>query len=134
MRLSEVSVLVLLAAGVFGLVVVVARREPPEPRVPESVVRRTAESDFMERCGEVGYGAGQPPRVDSISGDTIVMRIDLDTTRFTQPQANLFVTRLLREHGYAHRATYRREDGGLSFRTERPDGYPLRIEIKRPGP
>lgn len=134
MRLSEVSVLLLLAVAVFGLVVVVAEREAQGPGVPRRVVRETAESDFMDQCGEVGYGAGQPPRVDSVSGDTIVMRIDLDTTRFTQPQANLLVTRLLREHDYEHRATYRRPDGGLSFLAARPDGYPLRIELKRPAP
>ena len=132
MKLSEIPVLLLTAAAVFGLVVVILNpRAKPRP-VPEPILEEAAESSFNRDCMEVGYGSGQPPRVDSLTGDTIVMRIDLDTTRFTQPQANLRITRLLRQYGYNHQTTYRREDGGLSFLTERPDGYPLRIEIKRP--
>jgi len=132
MKLSEVAVMLLTAAAVFGLVIVILHPEPPGPPVPEPVLEQAAESSFSQECMEVGYGAGQPPRVDSLSGDTIVMRIDLDTTRFTQPQANLRITRLLREYGYTHHLTRRRVDGGLSFLTERPDGYPLRIELKIP--
>jgi hypothetical protein len=134
MKLSEVAVLLLTAAAVFGLVVMVvhpdAEARPEE--VPQPVRQEVAESTFGRECMEVGYGAGQPPRIDSLSGDTIVMRIDLDTTRFTQPQANLRITRLLRRYDYDHRLTRRREDGGLSFLALRPDGYPLRIELKIP--
>ncbi len=132
MKLSEAAVLLLTAAAVFGLVIVILHPQAPARPVPQPVLQRTAGSSFSRQCMQVGYGAGQPPRVDSLSGDTIVMRIDLDTTSFTQPQANLRITRLLHEHGYAHHLTRKREDGGLSFLTEKPDGYPMRIELKVP--
>jgi hypothetical protein len=127
MKWSEIGLILLAVSAVAGLFTVVTGeqqiveidRDTPEETGP----LRLLERDIAEVC----YGSAFR-EVPSASPDTIVRSMDLlDTVSIHQ--ANLYITRTLRNHGFDHVVTYSDPERGLSFICHTPDGEPLRFEL-----
>ncbi len=90
-------------------------------------------SDPVDRlaqgCSALIYG--NLPR-QSFSGDTTILTMDLDIAAYTVTQANLRMTRLLRDCSITLIETRQRAEGGLTFIATLPDGSPIRMELKAP--
>jgi hypothetical protein len=127
MKLSEIGLVLLAAAAVTGLISVVTTGQKivennngfPEETDPQILL----EHDFTEVC--IGSGLRDVP---SASADTVVRSMDLVDT-ISVHQANLHITRTLREHGFDHVITYLVPDKGLSFLCHTLEGEPLRFEL-----
>jgi hypothetical protein len=127
MKLSEIGLILLAAAAVTGLFsVVTAGQEIVESETgfPEETDPMVLlEHDLTAVC--IGSGLRDVP---SASADTVVRSMDLMDT-ISVHQANLHITRTLREHGFEHVVTYLVPDKGLIFLCHTLDGEPLRFEL-----
>ncbi|NOQ21188.1 MAG: hypothetical protein GQ565_00885 [Candidatus Aegiribacteria sp.] len=127
MKWSEIGLIILALAAVAGLFSVVTGGQETiegEDGVPEETnPLMLIERDFAEICCGTGFRD-----VPSASADTIVKSMDLLDT-ISVHQANLYITRTLRSHGFGHVVTYRVPDRGLSFLCHTPDGEPMRFEL-----
>lgn len=127
MKLSEIGLIFLAAAAVIGLFSVVTAGQDivendndlPEETDPLILL----EHDFVIIC--IGSGLRDVP---SASADTVVRSMDLLDT-ISLHQANLHITRTLRDHGFDHEVTYLVPDKGLSFLCHTLEGEPLRFEL-----
>ena len=127
MKWSERGLIILALAAVVGLFSVVTGGQETivyEDRIPEETdPLALLERDIAQICCGSGWR-----EVPSASTDTIVKSMDLLDT-ISVHQANLFITRTLRSHGFAHIVTYLVPDAGLSFLCHTPDGEPMRFEL-----
>jgi len=74
------------------------------------------------------YHFGNVPR-ESSAGDTTVWTVDLDFTKYTVPQVNLYVTRILRRLSFSGILARERASGGIVFNADFPGGQPLEIHF-----
>ena len=126
MTLSETGLVLLVACGITGLILVIATPEPQIP-VDGSVHAEITQLEMLESmCGDLIYG--NLPR-ESFSGDTTVLTMDLDRSLYTVTQANLYLTRVLRRAGIEHLVTLERQEG-LTFLATFENGQPLRLELR----
>jgi hypothetical protein len=127
MKLSEIGLIFLAIVAVAGLfTVITGRQEVPGNETgfsEENNPMTSIERDFAAIC--IGPGLRDVP---SASSDTIVRSMDLVDT-ISIHQANLYITRSLRRHGFDHVVTYLVPDKGLSFICLTPDGDPVRFEL-----
>ena len=127
MKWSEIGLVLLAAAAVAGLFSVVTdgqeivESEIGFPEETDPVV--LLEHDFTAVC--IGSGLRDVP---SASADTVVRSMDLMDT-ISVHQANLYITRTIREHGFDHVITYTIPDKGLAFLCHTLEGEPLRFEL-----
>ena len=77
------------------------------------------------------YHFGNVP-LESFSGDTTVLVVDLDYNMFSEAQANLHVTRILRRLDFDRITVQERMAGGMVFQAEFPNGQPLQILFRDP--
>jgi len=127
MKWSETGLILLAFSAVVGLFTVVTGAQEivenenaiPEETGPMALIER----DFAVICCGSGFRD-----VPSASADTIVKSMDLLDT-ISVHQANLYITRILRRHGFDHVVTYLVQERGLSFLCHTPDGDPLRFEL-----
>lgn len=117
----------LALSAVAGLFLVVTGRAVPVVEGEDS----PASTDPLELLegdlAPVIYGPGFR-EVPTAPPDTIVRSMDL-VDSITLHQANLHITRTLRDHDFQHLTTYRFPERGLSFICRTPEGYPLRLEL-----
>jgi hypothetical protein len=125
MTITETGLVLLIACGLAGLVMVLAT---PDPVIPEEFTEpeRPQLERFEAMCGDLIYG--NRPR-ESFSGDTTVLTMDLDMSLYTPVQANLYITRALRSTGIEHITTMERPGGGLTFVALFENDRPLRLEL-----
>lgn len=127
MKLSEIGLILLAAAAVTGLFsVITAGQEIVENEIgfpEETDPMILLEHDFTAVC--ISSGLRDVP---SASSDTVVRSMDLMDT-ISVHQANLHITRTLREHGFDHVVTYVVPDKGLAFLCHTLEGKPLRFEL-----
>jgi hypothetical protein len=128
MTLSETGLILLVICGITGLIIVLTT---PDPLTTVSVTGDEAEPSQLEVlqiiCGELIYG--NLPRETS-SADTTILTMDLDCSLYTPVQANLHLTRAMRQVGIDHVLTLEKPDGGLTFLVNLENGEPLRLELK----
>ncbi len=121
-------VLILISGGVFTAVKAAPDMTVPDPesQLPEDL------SVYDQLKIEIQpYHFGGVPR-DSFSGDTTVWVVDLDYDMYSIPQANLYVTRILRKLGFSEIIVEEREAGGLIFSANFPNGQPVQIHFTSP--
>jgi len=127
MKWSEIGLIILALSAVAGLFSVVTDGQKTivdEDRILEETdPMNLLEHDFAQICCGSGWR-----EVPSASTDTIVKSMDLVDT-ISVHQANLYITRTLRSHGFAHVVTYLVPDRGLSFLCRTPDGELVRFEL-----
>ena len=127
MKWSEIGLIILALSAVAGLFSVITGGQQTieyEDSIPvETDPLALLEHDFAQIC----FGSGWR-EVPSASTDTIVKSMDLLDT-ISVHQANLYITRTLRIHGFSHVVTYLVPDTGLSFLCHTPDGEPIRFEL-----
>lgn len=128
MKASALAALLLALMGLGGLGIILFREEPPPRVVPVDVEDLPSIEDL---CGQVAYGGA--PRPPQARGDTTLLVMDLNDSLYTLSQANLYLTRALRQAGCGHDSTVLRDDGGLTFFAVTPDGHPLRLELEPVG-
>ncbi len=127
MKWSEIGLILLALAAVAGLFSVVAgghenvENQDGIPEVTDPLL--LIERDIAVICCGSGFR-----NVPSASADTIVKSMDL-LDSISMHQANLYVTRTLRSHGFDHVVTYIVPGRGLSFLCHTPDEEPLRFEL-----
>jgi hypothetical protein len=126
MAISETGLILLFAAGLAGLVVILAT---PDPLIPDedTLAEVSQLEELTNVCGSLIYGS--LPR-ESFIGDTTILTMDLDRSLYTPVQANLYLTRALRDAGIEHLTTVERAEGGLTFLALLDNGQPLRLELK----
>ncbi|OPX28756.1 MAG: hypothetical protein B1H09_07370 [Gemmatimonadaceae bacterium 4484_173] len=132
MRAGEVwfliSVAVFLSGGIFTAV-----KAAPDMTVlyPESQLPETLSVYDQLKLEIQPYHFGGVPR-ESFSGDTTVWVVDLDYDMYSIPQANLYVTRILRKLNFSRIIARERETGGIVFSALFPNGQPLKIHFTSP--
>ena len=77
------------------------------------------------------YHFGNLP-TESFSGDTTVFTVDLDYNMYSQAQANLYVTRILRGLDFADIIVRERITGGMVFSANFPNEQPIQIHFNDP--
>ena len=77
------------------------------------------------------YHFGNRPS-ESFSGDTTVLKVDLDYNMYSQTQANLHVTRILRRLNFERIIAQQRQAGGIVFNADFPNGQPIQIHFIDP--
>ena len=127
MKFSEIGLILLILFSVAGLSIVLFRdRSQPVEYSDTGVVQ--VQSEILNSVFEK-IALGRAPRT-RISVDTLIYTIDLDIQIYTLTQANLELTRAIRQSGYSLVATCILENGILAFHIIDPSGVPSRIEIK----
>ena len=127
MKFSEIGLILLILFSVAGLSIVLFRdRSQPVEYSDTGVVQ--VQSEILNSVFEK-IALGRAPRT-RISVDTLIYTIDLDIQIYTLTQANLELTRAIRQSGYSLVATRILENGILAFHIIDPSGVPSRIEIK----
>ncbi|MEN8208263.1 MAG: hypothetical protein ABFR50_03325 [Candidatus Fermentibacteria bacterium] len=127
MKWSEIGLIILALSAVAGLFSVVTgghdtiETEDAVPEVTDPMI--LLERDLSQICCGSGWRD-----VPSASTDTIVKSMDL-LDSVSVHQANLYITRTLRDHGFGHAVTYLVPETGLSFLCHTPDGEPMRFEL-----
>jgi hypothetical protein len=123
-----VSLLVFVSGGVFAAV-----EAMPEITELYSKSRYPVELSLYDQLKfEIQpYHFGNVPR-ESFSGDTTVWVVDLDYNMYSLPQADLYVTRILRKLGFSRIFVTEREAGGIVFNADFPNGQPLRMLFTSP--
>lgn len=127
MKFSEIGLILLILFSVAGFSIVLFRdRSQPVEYSDTGVVQ--VQSEILNSVFEK-IALGRAPRT-RISVDTLIYTIDLDIQIYTLTQANLELTRAIRQSGYSLVATRILENGILAFHIIDPSGVPSRIEIK----
>ncbi|MBD3278371.1 MAG: hypothetical protein GF388_08730 [Candidatus Aegiribacteria sp.] len=128
MKWSETGLLLLALAAVLGLFLVVTGNGSAEQslaadeEIPEEPLSGI-ESDFAQIC----FGSSFRD-VPSASSDTIVKSMDL-LDSIPLRQANLHITRSLRNRGIQHVLTRMLPQRGLAFLCLSREDQPLRFEL-----
>ena len=128
MKWGETGLLLLASAAVAGLFLVVTgnggayHQQTIDEELREDPLSGI-ESDFAEIC----FGSSFRD-VPSASSDTVVKSMDL-LESVPLRQANLHITRSLRNRGIQHIVTRMIPQRGLAFLCRSQDGQPLRFEL-----
>jgi hypothetical protein len=125
---SALAALLLALMGLGGLGIILFKDEPPPRMIPETSDRFPAIEDL---CGLVAYGG--TPRPTQTRGDTTLLVMDLNGSLYSLPQANLYLTRALRQAGCRHDSTVLMPDSSLVFYAWTPEGLPLRLVLEPVG-
>lgn len=132
MRTGETWILaalaVLLSGGVFTAV-----KAMPDMTEQSSEILPSEELSLYDQLKlEIQpYHFGNVPR-ESFSGDTTVWIVDLDCNMYSQAQANLHVTRVLRRLNFKDIVVRERVSGGMVFNAGFPNGQPFQIHFTAP--
>ncbi|MCK5786064.1 MAG: hypothetical protein KAH54_05855 [Candidatus Sabulitectum sp.] len=123
-----ISLVVFIAGGAFTAV-----KAMPDMTEGGSESQQIEELSLYDLLKEEirPYHFGNVPS-ESFSGDTTVLVVDLDCNMFSEAQANLHVTRILRSLDFDHITVQERMAGGIVFRAEFPNDQPLQILFKTP--
>ncbi len=133
MKAGETGVLaalvLFLAGGVF-----VGLSEMPEQDLSSRAPEPEAEMSVYEQLKlELRqYHFGNLPKSESFRGDTTVVSADLDYIMYSVPQADLHITRTLRNMGFTRITAAETATGGIVFNAIFPNGLPLEIRLNRP--
>ncbi len=123
-----VAVVILFAGALFT-----AFKGMPELEMFDSASVQPIELSVYDQLKQdiQPYHFGNVPR-ESFSGDTTVWVVDLDHNMYSLPQANLYVTRILRRLGFSSIIVTERVTGGMVFKASFPNDQPLQIHFTSP--
>jgi len=132
MRTGETWIIVTLAVFLSGGIFT-AVKAMPDMTERDSASTHVEELSLYDQLKlEIQpYHFGNVPR-ESFSADTTVWVVDLDYNMYSQAQADLHVTRVLRRLNFENITVRERAPGGMVFCAEFPNGQPFQIHFTAP--
>ncbi len=132
MRAGETWILVFLAVFVAGGIFTAVKAMPDMAEEGLTGQYHEELSIYDKLKEEIRpYHFGNRP-TESFSEDTTVLKVDLDYNMYSQIQANLHVTRILRRLNFEHIIAQQRHAGGIVFNADFPSGQPIQIHFIDP--
>ncbi len=123
-----VSLIVLVVGGLFSEIV--SMPEPAEASLENADEAELPIYEILKQSIQPYHFGGLP--LESLSGDTTVWKVDLDYNMYSLHQANLEITRILRNLNFENIFVRERSAGGMIFSASFPDGQLIKIHFKNP--